>query len=111
MFLFQRGAKGKNLAEGKRIAVHLSGRLRQLMRLVHNENMMILEQRPALLLAAHGVGKKIIVVADLNMKFIAFGRGKMLLVTTAVIAWTMRGTQRGNTHLRTVESGQTGCLI
>lgn len=46
-----------------------------------------------------------------KMKFIAFGRGKMLLVTTAVIAWTMRGTQRGNTHLRTVESGQTGCLI
>ncbi len=88
MFFFQRGAKSKNLTEGKRIAVHLPGGFRQLMRLVHNEDMVLFQQRPVLLSAAHGVGKKIIVVANLNVEFFPPCRRQILLIPAPVIMST-----------------------
>ena len=50
-------------------AVHLACRLRQLMRFVHHQNMVFLQERPQFLLTVYCVGQQIIVVADLNHNF------------------------------------------
>ena len=88
------------------LPVHLAGGIRQLVGLVDEESSVVPQQGPQAVLPVGGVGKQIVVVADLDEDFRTSGLFQVLMVAAAIPQSAGFLADLRNAHLAAVKTAQ-----